>query len=587
MICLLTKNQAFAVALKAELDRISVSVDQCSTSDPSSIEAMYRPEVAAVVCDVIFDALPEGAWHDLLTTLGRRIPVILLGHDRGVHTAGAGRYADSVSWLVEPTAHEVVAILDSCGAIGNRQKRVERESVPIYNPQVPLTMLRQHGAISVLTINASSFRKVAIEYGPEAYQRLQGVFQQILFDMWGTPGSFRSADMLCRRAFNSNVFYIFLEQSRLTNAVPAPGVLERLADRLVVRLQNALWNELFLDRKSRRLPECINVIPEFAVGHATALFNPCVDSVEMIEQLLDNSADVAKVQLRRMKDRQRELMQTLIQTSDMLVPNYQAVFQLQGITKEMVQECHAKKTIRPLKHLLFGFESLIRVRREAVDARIGHEGLVYLESRFLRPDVMFALAQSAKVALELDQVCLHLATQNAVNLPGVLMVNILPRNLYHIERFVHMLSARGDLMFEVSESEAISNFDLMVRVRESLTRLNMGIATDDFGKGFAGLDRIIRIKPDLIKLDRSLIENIHEDEPKQAFVRGLVQAAKIARSVILAEGVEKWEEAVLLQSMGIDLIQGYLLHRPQASDLLEADLAEPVAAPVVKLNSVA
>jgi len=592
MICLLTRQTALAKQLRADLAKLGIGCTVCDPASRTGIDAIYHPEVAAIVVDVRVDALPEPAWQDMLASLGRRIPVLAIGRDESVHVPGTGRLSHAVTWLGEPTSAEVIAILDACGVIGAHRKRIDREGVPIYNPQVPLNMLKENGALSVLTINASSFRKIAIEYGNEAYQRLQDVFQQVLFAMWGTPGSFRSADTLCRRAVHSNTFYIFLEQSRLTNAVPAPGVLEHLADRLLLRLQNTLWGELFLDRKSRRLPDCISTIPEFAVGHSTAIYNPCVDSVEMIEQLLDNSAEVAKVQMRRMKDRQRELMQTLIQTADMLMPNYQAVFRLPGLTKEMVDQAAQGKTMKPLKSHLYGFESLIRVRREAVDARIGTEGLVYLESRFLRPDVMFALAQSSKVALELDQACLSQATTNATRLPGVLMVNILPRNLYHVDRIAHLLKARGDIMFEVSESEAISNFDLMIKVREHLARLNMGIATDDFGKGFAGLERIIKIKPDLIKLDRSLVENIHEDEPKQAFVRGLVEAAKITRSVILAEGVEKWEEAKLLQSMGIDLIQGYLLHRPQAADVIHADIlvdtpAETGPQQLKKLDSVA
>jgi EAL domain-containing protein (putative c-di-GMP-specific phosphodiesterase class I) len=69
----------------------------------------------------------------------------------------------------------------------------------------------------------------------------------------------------------------------------------------------------------------------------------------------------------------------------------------------------------------------------------------------------------------------------------------------------------------------------MLKVREQIEEMNMGIATDDFGKGYAGLEQIIRVKPDVIKLDRSLIQDIHQDKPKQAFVTGLVEAARISK----------------------------------------------------------
>src|SRR5690606_37501844 len=131
-------------------------------------------------------------------------------------------------------------------------------------------------------------------------------------------------------------------------------------------------------------------------------------------------------------------------------------------------------------------------------------------------------------------------------------VNILPRNLYYIDRLNHAFEGREHIIFEVSESEAINNFELMMKARALLESKNMGIAADDFGKGYASLERIIKIKPNLIKFDRSMIQDIHEDPVKQAYVRGLVKAGKILNTVVLAEGVEKWEEAKVLQDMGID-----------------------------------
>jgi len=587
MIVLLSKRTELVQALHLALGRSGVECVVAKAESPKSVDLLYAAEVTGVVVDPAIESIPEFAWHDMLASLGRRLPVVVLGQEEGIAKHQGGRHVDTVTWLKTPTAEDVIAVLDSCGALGGRGVPRAQDVVPLFNAQIPLHMLKTNGALSVLTINASAFRKVAIEYGTDVYHRLQDTFQHILFDLWGSAGSFRSADVLCRRAAQSNTYYVFLEQSRTTNAVPAPGILERLADRLVVRLQNLIWNELLSDKKNRRLPECISVVPEFSVGHATAIHNPCVDSVELLEHLLESSFDVARVQLRRMKDRQKELMQTLIQAGDLLHPNYQGVFNLQEITKEIVDEVTATKSIAPLASHIYGFESLIRVRREVLDTRVANDGLVFLESRFLRPDVLFALAQSTKVALELDQACLQLGVEHATGLPGVLMVNILPRNLYHIDRLQHMLTKRGNIIFEVSESEAISNFDLMMTVRTELSRMNMGIATDDFGKGFAGLDRIIKIRPDLIKLDRSLIEDIHEDLPKQAFVRGLVEAAKIAKSNILAEGVERWEEAIVLKEMGINLIQGFLLHRPQSAEMIKRDLESAALKSPPKLHAVA
>lgn len=537
----------------------------------TGLSQLYSPDATAVVVDSECPHMPQSAWTDMITSLGRRIPVVVIGKNQ--QEVPKNRHSGStLTWLENPSAEEIVSVLDACGAIGIDFRRVNRDVIPIFNPQVPIHILQNHGALSLLMVDASSFRKIAIEYGSEVYHRVQECFNQIIFDQWGTAGCFRTNDILCRRTVQSNSYYIFLEQSRTAQNVPAPGVLEKLADRLAIRIQNAFWKEIFVDRSKRMMPECIRVVPEIAIGFGTSIHNPCVDPMEVIEQLLESAVDESRIQAKRMRDRQRELMQSLIQTPGLLEPHYQGVFDLQRLNKEHVDGVKQTKSLKPIKDLLFGFESLIRVKGDAIDAIYDISGPIYMESRYLRPDVLFALSHSAKVGLELDQACLHQAIRNSNRLPGVLLLNILPRNLYNIDRLRPIFKSRANIMFEVSESEAISNLELMMKVRESLSKSNMLIAADDFGKGYNGLEQIIRMKPDLIKLDRSLVQDIHKDQPKQAFVHGLVRAAQIAHSKVLAEGVELWEEAEVLKQMGINLIQGFLLHRPQPSAVIEADL---------------
>lgn len=552
-----------------------------------AIRELYQPDITAAVVDASVRGLPDLGWFDMLASLSRRIPIVAIGKDRAqLKASGERGRLDAISWLKDPQAIEVLTLLDACGALGIEHKRLERQTLPLYTQQVPLHMLQSNGALSLLVIDAASFRKIAIEYGTEVYHRVQDCFHQILLELWGAPGSFRSSDVLCRRSAHGNAYFIFLEQARSIAAVPAPGVLERLADRLTFRMVNRFWTEVFADRPHRRLPDCIRFAPDLTVGFATAIFNPCVDALEQIEQLIDAGTEAARIQLRRVKDRQRELMQTLIHTPGLLTPHYQAVFHLPQLTRELVERARDERSIRVIAPLLFGFESLIRVRPSAIEARFGAQGPLHLEAKYLRPDVLFGLSHAAKISLELDQACLKQAVQHAGNLPGMLLVNILPRNLYNIERLRHSFSDRQQLMFEVSESEAINNLDLMIRVRSRLEQLNLRIAADDFGRGYSGLEQLIKIKPDLIKLDRSLITDIHCDPSKQAFVSGLVQAAKFAAVTILAEGVEQWEEAAVLQTMGIDLIQGFLLHKPQAPEQIAQDLRLPTSVPL-RLSTVA
>lgn len=580
MIVVLTAKADIAGALKELLSKHSLECRLVQPGNSASVAALYAADVVAAVVDGETSHLPHHAWQDLLTSLGRRIPVVVLGSpstDIGGASNPGSRAAGPVTWLEKPTPEAILSVLDACGAVGIDHRKLNRQSIPLFNAQVPLHMLQNNGALSVLVIDASAFRKIAIEYGSDVYHRVQDCFNQLLFDLWGTPGCFRSADILCRRSASSNTYFIFLEQSRSASAVPAPGILEKLADRIVIKLQNAFWREIFVERSKRIVPDCLSVVPDLAVGFSTAIHNPCVDSLELVEQLLETAAEQSRIQLKRIRDRQRELMQTLIQTPGLLQPHFQAVFRLGSLSKDMVDEARTKRSIKPLQNLLFGFESLIRVRADAIDAIYDLSGPVYMEARYLRPDVLFALSHTAKVGLELDQACLHHAVLHSASLPGTLLLNILPRNLYNIDRLRHLIMDRKDIMFEVSETEAINNIELMLKVRASLEKMDMRIAADDFGKGYNGLEQIIKLKPDLIKLDRSLIQDIHLDQPKQAFVGGLVRAAQISKSEVLAEGVELWEEAEVLQKMGIDFIQGFLLHKPQAAAAIELDLQATTA----------
>ena len=578
MITILTANRTFARQLQELLATHGLSARAPSPDGgKGTLAALYANDVAAAVVDAEQPQLPAHAWHDLLASLGRRIPIVVLGPAPGrtpPATPSGQRSSATVTWLEAPTPETVVSVLDACGAVGIDHRKLNRQSIPVYNPQVPLHMLQKTGALSVLVIDVTSFRKIAIEYGSEAYHRVQECFNHLLFDLWGQPGCFRASDILVRRSTHGNTYYIFLEQARSASAVPAPGILERLADRLVVRLANAFWREIFEGRARRVMPECIQIVPDIAIGFATAIHNPCVDALETCEHLLDTATEASRIQLRRSRDRQRELMQTLIQTPGLLEPHYQAVFRLPDLDKAAVDAARAEKSLRPLRQQLYGFESLIRVRNSAIDALFDATGPGSLEARFLRPDVLFALAHSAKVGLELDQTCLQQAVRHSSNLPGTLLLNVLPRNLYNVDRLRHLFAGRDDIMFEVSETEAINNFDLMLRVRASLEQMHMRIATDDFGRGYSGLEQILKIKPDLIKLDRSLVQDIHKDQPKQEFVAGLVRAAKFSGAAVLGEGVELWEEAETLKAMGIDLIQGFLLHKPAAASTIELDLRD-------------
>lgn len=572
----MTSNQELRAEIFEALETHSVAYTSLELSDKNSLFDLYKDhyEVTALVTDASHPSLPNNAWIDMLDSMGKRFPVLVIGSKQSNNLSFTKGRAESITWLSKPSFEEIIDSLDMAGVLGLSHRILNRETVPIYNPMLAVHMLQQNGALSIISIHSDDFRKVALEYGADAYYKLQMCFQQMLYDIWGVPGSFRSRDILCRSASTSNIYYILLERSRSDGNVPPPGALEKLSDRLVSKLQNLMWSQLFKTSSEKLLPDCIQVIPKFSVGHASGLYNPCVESSEVVQSLLETGKNVAKIQYSRIIDRQRELMQVLIQSPHLLTANYQAVFNIQDISKEQILEVQQSKSIKAISHALFGFESLVRVNIEQVERLLDKDNPLYLEARYLRPDILFSIASAVKLSLELDQACLGLAAKHFNKLPGRLMANILPRNFYYINQLQHLISGVNEITFEVSESEAINNIDLLLSARKNLSSTKYTIAIDDFGKGHAGLDRIIKIKPEIIKLDRNLVHNIHADNPKKAFVSGLVNAANITNSTVLAEGVELVKDFTTLQHIGVDLIQGYLLHRPQAGKDIVDDIGE-------------
>lgn len=576
MILIALKDKSFAKRLKEDLYAPGVEVKLLNVGDRSLMGELYNENVQALVTDDEFKHFPKEAMSHILMGLAQKIPVLVLTDSERMTEESANHI-----WIGNPFVtvidreqyNEVVTMAKLFRKLKEGEGvREQCKSIPYYNAHVSESMLKTYGGLGVLTIDATSFNKISVEYGADVYRRVIEVLHDVLFELWGEEGNFRENDIICRRTTNTNIFVVLMSRSRETGSLPYPGVLEKVADRLSQAIHNSLWDELFLSREKRRIPQCLESLPLIGVGFYGILNNPCFDPQNLLDSGLEASQQMAKSQMKRSRERQRELMHTLIQSPDILHPHYQGVFDLQGLDKELIDTVKESGSISVIRDKIYGFESLIRINQEAAKAdKIFDNGI---EARYLRPDVLFSLAKSTKVALELDQACMRHAARCSEELPGHLMINILPRNLYYINALKASFLRSDRLMFEISESEAINNIELMMKARQSLEKENIRIAADDFGKGYSSLERVIKIKPDVIKFDRGIIQDVDHDSVKQAYVKGLVQAAKILNTTILAEGVETWAEAETLKDMGVELIQGFLIHRPQAVEDILKQLQE-------------
>jgi len=126
-----------------------------------------------------------------------------------------------------------------------------------------------------------------------------------------------------------------------------------------------------------------------------------------------------------------------------------------------------------------------------------------------------------------------------------------------------------EIIVEISESDVIQGIDGLTRSLGEASARGALIAIDDFGAGYAGLNSLIDVNPDIIKLDMYLIRGIHTSGVRQATVRALVSLAMDLGIDLIAEGVEEDAEIDFLKASGIDLFQGFKLARPEMSRFLE------------------
>jgi EAL domain-containing protein (putative c-di-GMP-specific phosphodiesterase class I) len=194
---------------------------------------------------------------------------------------------------------------------------------------------------------------------------------------------------------------------------------------------------------------------------------------------------------------------------------------------------------------------------------IGHEALTRF-SDGMPPDQQFAHAGALGLGVELEIAALRAALEAAVALPqpAFLNVNVSPATILAGEPLASIVRQHaGPLVLEITEHEAVSDY---AGLRAAVAALGpeIKIAVDDAGAGFSSMRHILELRPDFVKIDRSLVAEIERDPARQAFLGGLRQFADSIDCRLVAEGIETDPELATLRLLGMHTGQGYLLGRP-------------------------
>jgi EAL domain-containing protein (putative c-di-GMP-specific phosphodiesterase class I) len=192
------------------------------------------------------------------------------------------------------------------------------------------------------------------------------------------------------------------------------------------------------------------------------------------------------------------------------------------------------------------------------------------------PLTLFAVARQTGLLYDLEKVVLEMSFKQISEKESeqLVFINFTPVTLSD-PRFVvdvhNMLNEftgvyANQIVLEITERDPILHIEDFVNNIKGLREMGFRVAIDDTGVGYSSLYRILEIMPEIIKIDRTVIENIDHDSVKESMLKGFLLIAREAGSVVVAEGIESMGEAMVLSKNKVDLAQGFYYARPSTVD---------------------
>ena len=179
----------------------------------------------------------------------------------------------------------------------------------------------------------------------------------------------------------------------------------------------------------------------------------------------------------------------------------------------------------------------------------------------------FIDAHTLGLGVELELAVIELALRNQSRLPEglYLALNVSPALLGGdeleavVERGEH---DRRPLVVELTEHQAVEDYVQLDGALERLRAHGVRVAVDDVGSGFASFRHVTRVKPEILKLDRSLVSGIDDDPVRQSLAAAIVSFARDVDAIVVSEGIESGDELSCLMELAVGCGQGFYLARP-------------------------
>jgi EAL domain-containing protein (putative c-di-GMP-specific phosphodiesterase class I) len=260
------------------------------------------------------------------------------------------------------------------------------------------------------------------------------------------------------------------------------------------------------------------------------------------------------------------------------------------LAEVLVEELDAQRRLaqeRARIEALSNEESLQIALQPIVDIHdgrcLGVEALSRFPDGFGAPDVVFDAAHKVGLGIELEYLAVRKALRFLPHLGAdqYLSVNLTPSAAFEgaQREFQEVDASLHRLVLEVTENAAVEGYAEFRQLLAPLREQGLRLSIDDAGSGYASLHHIVELQPDIIKIDRSLIDGLGADPSRRSAVRAFVALAADLGATVVAEGVETTADLNAVRDLGISAVQGFLLARPSTDPSALARWSQPLFLP--------
>lgn len=382
--------------------------------------------------------------------------------------------------------------------------------------------IQTRGEMVVLYFNFDRYEKIEEIYGWEKLDALLETTANAMKE-YLSEGALKLSQLMVNSP-NDDDFVFF--------HIPEKGI-SPASDEDITQLTSKLQQHI-ATRVQEDHGESIAALVEIYVGRAQIFYNPKIRLERQIYRALREAANASK---------SVEARENALKVADL------------------------RETLRS-KGLYIDYHPIIRTDTGEI---FGYEALARGVMRSMRsPEVMFEIASHSDLIWDLSRLCRTRAIEgmNALLQDGqLLFMNVDPHDFSDPSFTEAELNVKdpAKVVIEITERTAIKDYPKFRERLKTFRDLGYRFAVDDAGSGYAGLGSIANLEPDFIKLDISLINCIDENFIKQNLVETMVRFANDQNAMVIAEGVERAEEFEVVKSLGVHLVQGFYLHRPEDS----------------------